>query len=33
VVDETAELLSTALCDEDGNWTADYVRLRFVAVK
>jgi trans-aconitate methyltransferase len=32
VIDETAELLSTALCDEDGNWTADYVRLRFVAV-
>jgi trans-aconitate methyltransferase len=33
VIDETAELLSTALRDEDGNWTADYVRLRFVAVK
>lgn len=33
VVDETTELLSTALRDEDGNWTTDYVRLRFVAVK
>jgi len=33
VIDDTAELLSHALCDEDGNWTADYVRLRFVAVK
>jgi trans-aconitate methyltransferase len=33
VIDETAALLSTALRDEDGNWTADYVRLRFVAVK
>jgi len=33
VIDDTAELLSTALRDEDGNWTTDYVRLRFVAVK
>jgi SAM-dependent methyltransferase len=33
VIDETADLLSTALRDEDGNWTADYVRLRFAAVK
>jgi trans-aconitate methyltransferase len=33
VIDDTAELLSTALRDEDGNWIADYVRLRFVAVK
>jgi trans-aconitate methyltransferase len=32
VVDETAALLANALRDEDGNWTADYVRLRFVAI-
>jgi hypothetical protein len=31
VVKETCMLLKPALCDEDGNWTADYVRLRFVA--
>lgn len=31
VVEETAALLAPALRDEDGNWTADYVRLRFVA--
>ena len=31
VVRETAELLAQALCDEEGNWTADYVRLRFSA--
>jgi SAM-dependent methyltransferase len=31
VVEETAALLEPALRDEDGNWTADYVRLRFVA--
>jgi SAM-dependent methyltransferase len=31
VVRETAELLAPALCDEEGNWTADYVRLRFLA--
>jgi ubiquinone/menaquinone biosynthesis C-methylase UbiE len=31
VVDETVELLAPALRDEAGNWTADYVRLRFVA--
>jgi trans-aconitate methyltransferase len=28
---EIAELLRPALCDEAGNWTADYVRLRFRA--
>ena len=33
VIDDTADLLSTALRDEEGNWTGDYVRLRFVAVK
>jgi len=31
VVRETAELLATALRDECGGWTADYVRLRFIA--
>jgi trans-aconitate methyltransferase len=30
-VEETVALLAPALCDEDGNWVADYVRLRFVA--
>jgi trans-aconitate methyltransferase len=33
VVRETAELLAPALRDEEGNWTADYVRLRFIATK
>jgi trans-aconitate methyltransferase len=28
---ELVELLRPALCDEQGNWTADYVRLRFSA--
>ena len=32
VVKETTELLAPALRDEAGNWIADYVRLRFVAV-
>jgi SAM-dependent methyltransferase len=32
VVEETVALLTPGLRDEDGNWTADYVRLRFVAV-
>jgi SAM-dependent methyltransferase len=31
VVQETAKLLEPALRDEDGNWTADYIRLRFIA--
>lgn len=31
VVHETSDLLARALRDEDGNWTADYVRLRFAA--
>jgi trans-aconitate methyltransferase len=31
VVAETTALLARALRDEDGNWIADYVRLRFVA--
>lgn len=29
--DEIVELLRPALCDQSGNWTVDYVRLRFVA--
>ena len=32
VVEETVALLTPVLCDEDGKWTADYVRLRFIAV-
>ena len=31
VVEETAALLEAVLRDEEGNWTADYVRLRFIA--
>lgn len=31
VVDEVVELLLPSLCDADGHWTADYVRLRFEA--
>jgi SAM-dependent methyltransferase len=31
VVDETVSLLRPVLCDEHGNWTDDYVRLRFIA--
>ena len=31
VVEETAWLLAPALRDEDGNWIADYIRLRFIA--
>jgi SAM-dependent methyltransferase len=31
VVDETVALLAPVLLDRDGRWTADYVRLRFVA--
>jgi trans-aconitate methyltransferase len=31
VVGETAALLAPALRDESGAWTADYVRLRFIA--
>jgi trans-aconitate methyltransferase len=32
-VNETVELLRPMLCDGDGNWTADYVRLRFDALR
>lgn len=31
VVEETAALLAPVLRDEEGNWSGDYVRLRFVA--
>jgi trans-aconitate methyltransferase len=31
VIDETVALLEPALCDEQDNWTGDYVRLRFIA--
>lgn len=31
VVEETVVLLEPVLRDEDGKWTADYVRLRFIA--
>jgi SAM-dependent methyltransferase len=31
VVDETVALLAPSLRDEEGKWTADYVRLRFIA--
>lgn len=30
---ETVGLLKPILCDMDGNWTGDYVRLRFYAVR
>ena len=30
---EVREALRPLLCDEEGKWTADYVRLRFAAVK
>ncbi|HZB88799.1 MAG TPA: class I SAM-dependent methyltransferase [Terracidiphilus sp.] len=31
VIAEAVELVARALRDEDGNWVADYVRLRFIA--
>lgn len=33
VVQDSVNLLSPALREEDGRWTADYVRLRFLATK
>lgn len=33
VVEETAALLAPVLRDEEGNWVADYVRLRFIATR
>ena len=32
-INNTIALLEPILCDHDGNWTADYVRLRFHATK
>jgi len=32
-LDEATEMLRPVLCDERGRWTADYMRLRFVAHK
>lgn len=32
-LDEVTALLKPVLCDADGRWTADYIRLRFAAVK
>ena len=32
-LDETTKMLRPVLCDEQGRWTADYMRLRFVARK
>lgn len=31
IVEEATALLTPVLRDQDGNWTADYVRLRFIA--
>jgi hypothetical protein len=30
-VEETVEMLRPVLCDEQGRWTGDYIRLRFAA--
>jgi len=32
-LDEVTALLESVLCDAQGRWTADYIRLRFAAVK
>jgi len=32
IVDAVVDLLRPALCDEQGNWVGDYVRLRFFAI-
>lgn len=32
-LDEATKMLQPVLCDEQGRWTADYMRLRFVARK
>lgn len=32
-IDEVREAVRPALCDAQGNWSADYVRLRFAATK
>jgi hypothetical protein len=31
IITQICDLLATALRDEEANWTADYVRLRFIA--
>jgi len=31
-LDNVLDLLRPTLCDDEGHWTADYVRLRFVAI-
>jgi hypothetical protein len=31
VVQQTAALLAPVLRDDEGKWTADYIRLRFIA--
>jgi trans-aconitate methyltransferase len=33
VLTEVMELLRPSLCDSDGRWTADHIRLRFAAVR
>lgn len=33
LLDEVTALLKPVLCDAEGHWTADYVRLRFAAMK
>lgn len=33
IINETVELLRPSLCDFAGNWQADYVRLRFSAIR
>jgi hypothetical protein len=30
-IEQIVSLLKPVLCDHEGNWTADYVRLRFKA--
>jgi len=32
-IEEVQEALRPELCDAQGNWTADYIRLRFAAIK
>ena len=32
-IDQVRDILRPDLCDADGKWTADYVRLRFAALK
>jgi hypothetical protein len=32
-LEEVTALLEPVLCDAQGRWTADYIRLRFAAMK